>query len=52
MRLNRFLLKLKEEGEAGGITTGDVAQFAPKLTLASRSTRRRVRKIRKSKLFG
>lgn len=52
MRLNKFLLKLKEEGETGGMTTGDVAQFAPKLSLASRSTRRRVKKVRKSKLFG
>jgi len=50
MRLNKWL---KEEGEVGGGTiTPDVAQFAPKLTLADRRKQRKVKFKKKSKLLG
>lgn len=49
MRLNKWL---KEEGEVGGTVTADVAQFQPKLTLASRAPRKRVKLKKKSKLLG
>lgn len=59
MRLLTYLhkQKIKEDGATGGsvgggTTTNNIAVFAPKLTLASRYKRRRVREIKKSKLLG
>lgn len=54
MRLLNFLLKIKEEGEvgSGATTTNNVAQYAPKLTMARRQTRRKTKTVRKSKLLG
>lgn len=53
MRLIKYFLRLKEEGEVGGgaTTTGNIAQYQPKLTMASRRTRGRI-KVKKSKLLG
>lgn len=52
MRLNKYL-KLKEDGETGGGTiTPNIAQFQPKLTLASRTKRKKIKFKRKSRLLG
>ena len=52
MRLNRYMEQIKEDGEAGGTVTADVAQFQPKLTLASRAPKKKLKFKKKSKLIG
>ncbi len=53
MRLIKYFLKLKEEGEvgSGATTTGNIAQYQQKLSITRRITRGRT-KVKKSKLLG